>query len=117
MSAEVAAPLGSVVELSADSARELTDQIRTAVGTSWSRRSAHDPHPWCPSTPILPARPDRAGCYRTAGRAVWGLRAHGVHELSLALLVARLDGAWDAELHAARGTARPAPRCSTRWPS
>lgn len=60
-------------------------------------------HPWCPSTPILPARPDRAGCYRSARRAVWGLRAHGVHELSLALLVARLDGAWDAELHAARG--------------
>lgn len=62
-----------------------------------------DLHPHCPATPIVPPRPTRAGCYRLARHAVWGLRAHGVHELSLALLVARLDGAWDAEQHAARG--------------
>lgn len=60
-------------------------------------------HPSCPATPIVPTRPNRAACYRRARRAVWGLRSHGVHELSLALLVARLDGAWDAERHAARG--------------
>lgn len=60
-------------------------------------------HAHSPATPIVPARSTRAGCYRFARHAVWGLRAHGVHELSLALLVARLDGAWNTEQHAARG--------------